>query len=306
MGRTRSCATKWPLVAALVVVVSGCEGGDGAFGPPLDPEAAELATVDRFSDLAGLFKRSEDPQLPGPDQPIDFDELFSVTGLGPAGERVQYYTFDSDNGAPMAVYRLVNEDGERLPEQLDVVSAVPGQEGYSDFWQIYEVSVPADYVANAVTSAAEILDAGFETTPTEQTLNRPIVPRGSTAELRFREEDRSLRRAWFDDEVVDAFAFDEHPLKSDRGSVAYSTVYVCTGAAEDGASTASGFCAEDDAETTRNVVETLPGDPGYSPYWLVRAYPPSDFATVMDLETVRNATELESRGLVNCPVVSVE
>lgn len=305
-SRPRCVGTILLASALLGIVAPGCQANGDPFGPALDPDETESAPVDRFSDLAGLFRRSEDPTLPAQNEPIDFDARFAVRGLGPAGERVTYYTFDGDNGKPMAVYRIVTDDGEPILGQLDVVASVPGEPGYSDFWQIFEVAAPADYVANSITSEGEVEQSGLEVQATEVTLNRPIAPRGSTAMLRFVEDTPAVSRAWFDDKIVEALAFDEHPLRADRGAVAYATVYVCIGAAEDGSTTPAGFCAEDDGEMTRNVVDTLPGDDGYSPYWLVRSYAPTEFSSVDGLSAAMNATGLESRGLVNCPVVAVE
>src|SRR5690242_10166149 len=40
-----------------------------------DPATAAKAAIDRFSDAAGhLQKRSASPALPGPNQPVDFDQ----------------------------------------------------------------------------------------------------------------------------------------------------------------------------------------------------------------------------------------
>ena len=55
---------------------------------PTDPDSAPVAAVDRFSESAGtLHVRSDGNDLPGPDEPIDFDQApFITRGLGPDGD----------------------------------------------------------------------------------------------------------------------------------------------------------------------------------------------------------------------------
>src|SRR2546426_5192580 len=79
----------------------------------LDPDKADVQAVDRFSDAAGMwFRRSADPTLPLPNQPINMDGgPFISHGLGPAGERVAYYNFDVQPVVPAPLFVLVGADG---------------------------------------------------------------------------------------------------------------------------------------------------------------------------------------------------
>ena len=62
----------------------------------VDPDTAMTVSIDRFSMDAGhLFVRDSSNGLPGPNEPIDFDqEPFMSMGLGPMGEFISYYNFD--------------------------------------------------------------------------------------------------------------------------------------------------------------------------------------------------------------------
>ena len=51
------------------------------------------------------------------------------------------------------------------------------------------MTVPADYEANTMTSHSQIADAEYGIEETTTIVNCPIVPEGSTAELRLAEED---------------------------------------------------------------------------------------------------------------------
>src|SRR6056297_157496 len=108
-----------------------------------DPETAEKVSVDRFSDDAAvLMKRSDNPNLPDPNEPIDFDqEPFITQSLGPTGEVVKYYNFDVQPRIPAPIYVLFKEgSNEPVDGQLNIIDVVPGDDYYNDFWQIFEVT----------------------------------------------------------------------------------------------------------------------------------------------------------------------
>jgi hypothetical protein len=168
------------------------------------------------------------------------------------------------------------------------------------------VTVPEDYVANTVTSYEE-LDAGdFGMEGTEVIVNCPIVPAGSTALLRYGNDDTSLHRGWYDGRVVSYFNFSEASLMGT--AVPVSPIYVTFNVNPDdpGGGPGSGFVMEDGTSQTHNVVATLPEDEGYSPLWLVNVYDNADFELVSDLETAMSANLLASGvATVNCPIATV-
>ncbi|HVU00541.1 MAG TPA: hypothetical protein VHE30_02275 [Polyangiaceae bacterium] len=293
-------------------------GGSGGASPidrtPLDPDTAPKVTVDRFSEKAAmLMVRTAENGLPAAGAPVDFDtgEPFITKGLGPNGEHVQYYNFDVQPTKPAPIYALFRT-GEDKPVdgQLNIVDVVPGDTGYNDFWQVEKVTVPADYVANTITSVSEILDAGYDVTPTDMLVNCPIVPDGSTAKLRYKStESAELTRGWYRDQVVYYFNFFEADLVAAAGKVPTSPIYVTfnVNPGDPGGGPASGFVVEPGTAQTHNVPATLPTDPGYSPLWAVHIYDDTAFASVMDLDTATSAKLLEPNGpTVNCPIVSVQ
>ena len=280
-------------------------------GTPTDPATAPRVAVDRFSEAAGtLMIRTEGDGLPGPDEPVDFDRGPFVThGLGPDGEPVTYYNFDVQPTAPAPIYVLFREGEESPVEgQLNVIDAVPGDEGYNDFWQVHRVTVPADYDANVVTSLGDIGAAGYEVSATETLVNCPVVPDGSSASMRLGGGDAGLVEGWYRDRVVSYFQFTEAPLATSGGAVPLSPIYVSfdVNPGEEGGGPPSGFRTEAGSDRTHNVLATLPGDAGYSPLWLVNVYDNADFEGVSDLASAADA-ELLASGVatVNCPVVAV-
>jgi hypothetical protein len=262
-----------------------------------------------------LMVRTSSNGLPGPNEPIDFDsgDPFITQGFGPGGEVVKYYNFDVQSTNPASIYALFRP-GEETPVagQLNIVDVVPGDGGYNDFWHVMKVMVPDDYVANTVTSASEISSKGFAVEETGVLVNCPIVPEGSSAELRIGDEGTGLSRGWYRDKVVHYLNFSEASLMTTSGGdVPASPIYVTFNVNPDPndamSGPASGFKVENGSEQTHNVPATLPSYGGYSPLWAVQIYDNADFGLVMDLASAGDADILEPNGpMVNCPIVSVE
>ena len=291
-----------PTATAIDVTVQGGMVAGPAMEEPEEPEMME-AVIDRFSAAAGtLMVRDDSGALPGPNEPINFDQPpFITQGLGPSGQVVQYYNFDVQPVAPAPIWVLFRE-GEDAPAQSPVIDVIPGDAGYNDFWGMIKVSVPADYEANSVTSLAGITAAGYAMENTGVIINCPVVPKGSTAMLRGGGESNGLHAGWYKDMVVYYFTFEERALSGE--TVPLSPIYVTFNA---NGMPPSGFVMEEGTAQTHNVVATIPSDDDYSPLWLVSVYDNADFDSVSDLASAEAANILAAGvATVNCPVVSVE
>jgi len=279
----------------------------------VDPDTAMHASIDRFSESAGhLFVRDSTNNLPGPNEPINFDmEPFISMGLGPMGEFISYYNFDVMPTEPAPIYVLFR-DGEPspVPDQLNIVGVIPGDMGYNDFWRVNKVTVPSNYVANTITKVSEIMGGSYPIEETDIIVNCPIVPDSSTAMLRYNvNEDPGLTRGWYDTKVVFYFNFSEHALMVDPSEmVPTSPIYVCfnINPGDPGGGPPSGF-KTDSTGRTHNVTATLPEDTDYSPLWVVNIYDNADFDMVHDLASAMAANILVmGAAIVNCPVVENE
>lgn len=297
----------------MALVLSACSSNDDKMAmpgaTPVSPEKAESVEVDRFSDAAGhLQRRSDSPDLPGPNEPVDFDQgPFITEGFGPAGEVVKYYNFDVQPTTPAPIY-VPMKKGKPVDGQLNIVGVVPGDKNYNDFWQVVAVAVPDSYVANTLTSVDQVEESGYELETTNTIVNCPIVPKGSTASLRA-EGDTSgtgLTRGWYEGKLVHYFNFGEKKggLVASGGKVPLSPIYVTFN--DDTQGPASGFKTESDEMQTHNVTATLPTSPAYSPLWAVTPYPSAKFDSVNDLATAAMAAGAgDVAADVNCPIVSV-
>ena len=307
--------TKLYVIAVMLIsLAAACKKEDN--GPtPLNPDTAGDVSVDRFSSTAGhLFVRDANNDFPAANAPVDFDAIpaFITHGLGPNGEKTQYYNFDAMSTTPAPIYVLFR-DGESSPvaNQLNIVNVIPGETGYNDFWLVTKVTVPSGYVANSVTSYSEIVQKGYTLTPTTTIVNCPIVPKGSVARKRYLStESPDLTRGWYKNKVVYYFNFSEKGLMASGGLVPTSDIYVCfnINPGMDGGGPPSGFKTEDGMATgqAHNVPETLPTDAAYSPLWDVQIFDNTNFANVSNLISAEAATLLApDAAIVNCPIVSV-
>jgi hypothetical protein len=305
------------LVTSLAVFAAAC-GSEDDEPTPLDPDTAPKVAVDRFSaDSGTLFVRTADNGLPEADAPIDFDQApFITQGLGPDGEVVRYYNFDVMPTESAPIFALFRE-GEDAPVsgQLNIIGVIPGDDGYNDFWHVHKVTVPEDYVANTLTNVEDVMASGYAIERTNLVVNCPVVPDGSTADLRLGGGASGLVRGWYRDEVVTYFEFGEktlivEPPPSGHPTVPTSPIYVSFNVNPDendpSSGPASGFKMETGSPQTHNVVATVPSDDDYSPLWAVHILDNADFDTVMDLASATAADLLAVGPSVNCPIVDVQ
>ncbi|MFO7830296.1 MAG: hypothetical protein R6V23_16880 [Bacteroidales bacterium] len=303
------------LSIAVIFLFVQCEDNDDLKPEPKDPDTASIVSVDRFSDdAATLMKRSENMALPGANEPVNFDQGDFITqSFGPDGQVVKYYNFDVQPLAPAPIYMLFKENStDPVAGQLNIIDVIPGDAGYNDFWIAYKVTVPDDYQANTVTSYQEIINEGYNIEPTINLINCPIVPQGSTANLRHGSESKELDRGWYKGEIVYYFTFIEKDLETNQaGMVPLSPIYVTFNINPDDTNPdsgpPSGFVTETGTLQTHNVIATVPSDANYSPLWSVYVYDNADFDNVNDLASAQTANILaEGVMYVNCPVVYEE
>jgi hypothetical protein len=278
----------------------------------MDPDKATVASVDRFSkDAAHLQLRTDSNGIPGPNQPVDFDTgPFNTQGLSPRGKPVRYYNFDVQSTTPATIYVLYRAGASTpLAGQLPIIDELPGEKGYNDFRQVTRVSVPASYAVNSVVDVAGLQASGFKQEKTDSVRNMPVVPDGSIARHRLNGGDASLQRAWYRGKVAKFFAFNEAALLAANGEevpISPISVFFNINPDQPGGGPPSGFRQEPGSAQTHNVVATLPGNPSYSPLWVVSVFDTADWPMVHDLDSASNARILAaSVATVNCPIFLV-
>jgi hypothetical protein len=295
------------IIAMAAMVMSACasESEVEAFPVHVNPDTGiEFVSVDRFSDGAGtMMRRSEDPGLPAPNEPIDFDADFLSDALGPDGQGVEYYEFDVASFASASVYAffLASDPSSRVGGQSPIFDVIPGEDGYNDFWQMVKVLVPDDYEPDSARSLVDIETEGFELERTGIIINCPIVPYGSTAEL----ADRNPT-GWYQGKHVNYFSFGVlrvDVLNPGPLDIPYAVVRVIF---EDN-DPDKGTKTELSTGESQNVFDTLPGDEMYRSLWRLDFVDAGEFDSVSDLQSSKAAREADidmDHFLVNCPIVT--
>jgi hypothetical protein len=163
-------------------------------------------------------------------------------------------------------------------------------------------------VANTISSVEELTAAGYATEYTDMVVNCPIVPDGSTADLRLAGEDPGLTTGWYGGELIYYFNFLEAPLTLAADEVPTSPIFVTFNINPDqpDGGPASGFVTEPGTDQTHNVVATLPDDAGYSPLWGVHPYDNQYFDQVTDLMSALDVGNYGHVANVNCPIVFIQ
>jgi len=310
---TRTFAA-FPVIIGFIATLASCKKHNDSSNPaPRDPNTAEQASIDRFSASAGhLQVRTATNGLPAANAPVNFDSgPFITQGFAPDGKVVQYYNFDVQPTAPAPIYVFYKSDGTTpVSGQYNVIDVIPGDPMYNDFWQVYKVIVPDNYVANTVTSYQEIQAKGYTVTKTNDLVNCPVVPKGSTAAKRLPAgSGAGLTTGWYKDKAVYYFNFFEKALTvNSMGQVPVIPIYVTftINPNQPNGGPASGFKTEPGTAQTHNVITAIPSDAGYSPLWAVAVYDNASFGSVNNLSTAAAAPLLvPNAGDVNCPVVSI-
>lgn len=295
----------------ILLLAASCKKKDDAIATTPDPtptakdiNTATKASIDRFSSIAGhLMVRNGTNGLPAANAAINFDVApFFTKGLDRTGTHVFYYNFDVQPTAPTPIYVLFKLGATTpLAGQNNIVSTIPGDSNYNDFWLLKKVTVPDTYVPNSLTSESEILSSGYTITTTTSIVNCPIVPYGSTAaKSKTVGTASALSFGWYKGLAVAYFNFDEAAIMTSGSSVPLSPIYVMFA---NNSSPDNGFKTEPSTTQTHNVLATLPGDATYSPLWNVNVLDTSHFAMITNLSTAASFSSMLAGATVNCPIV---
>ena len=217
------------------------------------------------------------------------------------GQEVRYYDFGMNTmlaggttvaSAPIWAF-ITGMDADGNPQfvagQHNIIDVVPDDNGYSDLWEVNLVTVPEDYEAESITSAAEVMESDYEIAKPGLYVNCPVVPRGSTLEA-----GEELVQGWYKNEDV---------FYPDFGMNRPAAIPIWAFITGMDASGAPQF-----VEGQSNIIDSLPGDDEYSAFWLVNLVTvPDDY----EANSITSAEEVTASGyevteteiLVNCPVV---
>ena len=288
-------------VGIAAAAILGCtdddagEAMDDAMTPTADTMiATPTATQDAMADgMSGSTADAVDHDL-GPAQE------YALHAGWYRGDEVTYYDFGmhsptqgaSVGTAPIWAF-ITGTDASGTPQFVDgqhnIVDAVPGDEGYSDLWEVNFVVVPEGYVADSIRSKADLDAMSYEVMQPGVFVNCPILPAGSTLE-----GGAALTQGWYRGERVYYPDFGTNP-----------PVGIPIWAFATGMDAAGNPLM---VEGQRNIIDAIPGDEGYSDFWHVRLVIVNEG---YEPESITSAAEVADSGfevmqtpmMVNCPVV---
>lgn len=213
------------------------------------------------------------------------------------GQDVAYldYGLMTNVAAPILVFFRADAPDTMVTGQSNVIDTIPGQPGYSDFWQVHKVLVPTGYVPNTIRSLDAAVASGYEIEVTPIIVNCPVVNPGTSIEG----SSQGLVAGWYRGRQV--FYFDHGANSASEGSVVLDApIYV--------------FFRMDGSPVAgqRNVIDVRPGDTGYSDLWRVTtvsvdaSYMSNSLTSAADILAAEagGSVTLDVTALrVNCPVV---
>lgn len=165
-----------------------------------------------------------------------------------------YEYWEAGNASPVAshVYVLYRQ-GSRSPipstEQYPIVDAVEGEANYSPFRHVVNVTVPASYVGNSLTSVSDLQNSLYlvQAVPTFLAWDAPSVLEEAT----LGGSSATPTPVWFDGQVSYVFKLEEG-IRVDRnsGQVSVATFYEISRGGE--------------VLANNTIFALQPGEPGYS------------------------------------------
>ncbi|TNF27453.1 MAG: hypothetical protein EP329_19405 [Deltaproteobacteria bacterium] len=126
---------------------------------------AGVVVYDDFPETAKGADRSDDFGLPA---------AFVLSAGFANGQAYQYLDLGEFNPYVPKMYLMVR-NGAAVEGQYPIIDTLPDKEDYSPWWQVVEVEVPSDYVANDIKSAASVEKSGYDQTVKMEAVHCPVV-----------------------------------------------------------------------------------------------------------------------------------
>lgn len=212
-----------------------------------------------------------------------------------AGRPIQYYHFGRDAARPAILYRVRGGS--------DVVTTLPGLEGYSALRAVYLVEPRPGVDAQAVRSHAEIeglVRRGLARLVGPGTIiNAPIVPQGSRLDRD--PADRMVRGAWYRGQRVSYYDLGPGP------AVSIPLMVFISGVDQNGEGVP--------VEGQPSNASAVPGVAGYSDMWQIRfvrvdeRFKPGsyrDYERALAAARAGRFELIDPGFVVNCPVMYVD
>jgi hypothetical protein len=149
------------------------------------PAGYTANTVRSLDDVkkAGYPIKATDQLVNCPVVPLNSSLAEGTPGLTKGwykGKEVHYFDFGPSPDFTLPIYAFITGldsagNPQFVPGQHNIIGVIPGQGGYSAFWDLHLVKVPADYQANSITSIAQAMASGYEMIHPGIVVNCPVI-----------------------------------------------------------------------------------------------------------------------------------
>ncbi len=96
------------------------------------------------------------------------------------GREVDYFDFGPNTDSTLPIYAFItgfdaNGKPQMVAGQHNIIGVVPGQPGYSAFWDVHFVQVPAGYQANTIASVDAVMRSGYPIAHPGVVVDCPVI-----------------------------------------------------------------------------------------------------------------------------------
>jgi hypothetical protein len=253
--------------------------------------------------LIGIGTVNATPSLSGPVSNLDRPSTYALVHGWYRGADITYLDFGPSNSvaAPILAFFYASNPNSSVAGQNNIVDTIPGLPSYSDFWRVYKVLVPDNYVPNSIRSFDEALASGYTMEATNLIVNCPVVnPNSTTVGY-----NATLEQGWFRNRQVFYFNLgaNTHAVDAADGFVLTSApIY------------AFFYANRTRVPGQKNVVDVLPGNASYSDLWGIVKVTVDPLYVSNSLNSTSAINQAVSAGKViiqltglyrNCPVVQL-
>jgi len=189
-----------------------------------------------------------------------------------SGQIAWYWLVGGTNGTVNPVYFFNYQNGAPVQGQYPIIDVKPGDTGYTHFWEMNNVTVPNSYTPNAIKSLTTLKNAeqaGLVTVKdAERSLNGPLV--AHNVRIVVVNGEPQFLPVWYRTDLASMAVFETN-LPS--GGVPSISIWLIQ---RDGDSCPllEALCGTDfnhdgDIKDSNDLIDTYPGQLGYSPLWAV-------------------------------------
>jgi len=189
------------------------------------------------------------------------------------GQIAWYWFVGPTNNTINPVYLFQYSTGQAVQGQFPIIDVKPGDQGYTHFWEIMNVTVPSTYVPNTIKSLATLNHAQqnglVSLSDSKRALNGPIVAHDVKAEVVNGEP--TITSIWYRSKLASMAIFE-----TNLGSSRVPAIPIWLIQREPDTYPLLEWVAgkdlnrDGDLSDSNDLIGTTPGQPGYSPLWQVQ------------------------------------